>query len=194
MHQREVDAGREGQRVFVDARAADDRDLCAVRGWLRLPDPEGAALAAVERDLGRRRLERRVQRRRHDAARRPEVRAPGDDDVAPAFKDPPDRFVGAPSHDDRLAHRQRTEAGQIGREVPGQATVAADDAVLGHGDDDRDGRTLHRGADRGAWIRPDWPGAANGLPSRPMTRCPAMAVAEGRFTGGGAWRRPRRGR
>ncbi len=40
------------------------------------------------------------------------------------------------SHDQMVAHGQPLESPPIGRELPGQPIVAADDAVPGHGRDD----------------------------------------------------------
>ena len=41
---------------------------------------------------------------------------------------------GQPAHDDRLAHGQGAEAGEVGLQPPGQGAGAADDAVAGPGD------------------------------------------------------------
>ena len=69
-------------------------------------------------------------------ARRGEIGLAGDDDVVAAVERLADRLVGLAAHDDGLAERELAEALEVGRHAPGQLAVAADDAVLRHGDDE----------------------------------------------------------
>ena len=59
------------------------------------------------------------------------------------------RLVRLAAHHDRVAARQLAEAAQVGGQVPGEVSVAADDAVAGVGDDAGDhvstGMPLMRG-------------------------------------------------
>jgi hypothetical protein len=52
-------------------------------------------------------------------------------DIHPPRQGAADRFPGLAPHDQRLAHGQLLEMLKVGRQPPGQAVVATDDAVLG---------------------------------------------------------------
>src|SRR5262245_3343982 len=54
-----------------------------------------------------------------------------------------DRLERLAPHDHRLAPGQRLEALEIGADMPGHLIVEADDAVLGHGDDEDDCGLVH---------------------------------------------------
>src|SRR5206468_1343772 len=67
----------------------------------------------------------------------------GEDDVTASGEKAGKAFERLAAHHHRAAHRQLLEALQVGRNVPGQLAVAADYAVLGPGDDERDAGFVH---------------------------------------------------
>ena len=70
-----------------------------------------------------------------DPIRQVEVAA-RQDDAGPPGQRPADRLPGPPAHDDVVAHGQPLEPLQVGGQAPRQATLTADDAVLGDRDDE----------------------------------------------------------
>jgi hypothetical protein len=64
--------------------------------------------------------------------------------VAPSWKEPGKALECPSAHDHRGSHRNRLEALEVGRNVPGKLAFAADYATKGTGDDERDARvTCH---------------------------------------------------
>lgn len=71
-----------------------------------------------------------------------QVRLATDDDVEAPRQGPAERVPGLATHDDRLAQGQCLEVLEVRRQVPGQLVVAADDAVVREGGDQRKGECL----------------------------------------------------
>jgi hypothetical protein len=59
-----------------------------------------------------------------------------DNDGSPTGKWPPDGFPGLAAHKNRMTHGEPLEPAQIGGQVPGEFAVAADHAIIGHGNND----------------------------------------------------------
>src|SRR5271168_5160119 len=106
----------------VDFAAADDRDL----------------LGAGSAGRNRGRADRSVNIVRDLNALRSVTHIAGDDDRQPARQGAADGLKGLAAHNERLAHRQRLEALEVARQPPGQALTGTNDAVTGHGGDERD--------------------------------------------------------
>lgn len=68
------------------------------------------------------------------------VGAAGQDDGAPlgegTAQAAQDGLVGLASQDDRVAHRERPQAAQVGAQAPGEVTSASDHPVVGDRGDD----------------------------------------------------------
>jgi hypothetical protein len=114
----------QGQRLGVNLGAAGDDD------GVRLPAPGVAA----GRGKGG------VDARGDDRARRGEFAVTAHHDGGASLERLADRKKSLAAHDDRLAHGERAEMLHVGPEPPRQRIATADDAVLGDGGDDEDGR------------------------------------------------------
>ena len=101
------------QRGGIDFRPAENHDVRRVRQFQRLFQRSGA-FGPVGLPAG----------------------IAGDDDVAAARQDSRQRFERLAPHHQRLAHRQRFDAAEIGGDVPGHAPVLADHAIVGDRDDE----------------------------------------------------------
>jgi hypothetical protein len=109
----QLDAARERQEQSVDLGPADHRNLAVTRQRQRL----------IHRmdGFGPFRLPVRIARQH---------------DMPPARQRARKALEGLAAHDHRLAHGQRLEALEVGRDVPGQPALAPDRAVGGAGVDE----------------------------------------------------------
>src|SRR6202035_876412 len=114
----EEDAGGERQRLAVDLRPSGDEDLLPYR-FRRLS--QGLA-----------------DRVGHGDAFGCVPFPAGDDHRRPSRQPAADRLEGLPSHHQGVPEGEALEAPEVGRQPPGEGAAAADDAVLGHGSDERD--------------------------------------------------------
>ena len=71
------------------------------------------------------------------------LRIAGDHDVAAAGENAGQRIESLAAHHQRLAHGQRLESAEIGRDVPRHRAISADHAVVSHGHHQHDFRAVH---------------------------------------------------
>src|SRR5439155_24111252 len=91
-------------------------------------------------DLGRaaRERERLLLRTSDLHAVRSECHVPGHHDVGAFWQWAADRVVGSTTHDERLAGGELAHVRHVVRQMPGQASVLADDLVAVERQDERD--------------------------------------------------------
>src|SRR5215471_13636796 len=118
VHVCQVDPPGERQHQSIDLRAAD-RDQLIARARLR---------------------QRLFHRMDCDHALRIPAAVARQYEIDASRQRPADGFECLAAHEDRLAERESPEALEVVGQPPGERVVAADDTVLGHGDDQRDQR------------------------------------------------------
>src|SRR4029077_80168 len=104
----------------VDFRAPDDGNLS---------DETPQRIGCCDLPGGR-------QRGRHHSSGRAKIAVAGHDDIGAPTQRPAQGEEGLAAHYDRLAHRHRLEALQIGLQMPGYGTPRADHAIVGDGNDE----------------------------------------------------------